>query len=93
VPQIEFTKDQRRYLVEIKELVGKVRDPEEMQNQLYEYAKKAGLVNEEGKPRRDAFAAIYLAFIGKPIGPRAGMLLTSLEPEFVRRRLDAVAVA
>jgi lysyl-tRNA synthetase, class I len=93
VPDVEFTGDQRRYLTEIKELVGKVGDPDEMQNQLYEYAKKAGLVNEEGKPRRDAFAAIYLAFIGKPNGPRAGMLLTSLEPDFVRRRLDAVASA
>ena len=93
LPDVQFTAGQRRYLVEIKALVGNVHDPDEMQNQLYEYAKKAGLVNEDGKPSRDAFAAIYLAFIGKPNGPRAGMLLTSLEPDFVRRRLDAVAAA
>ena len=36
---------------------------------------KVGLVNAEGTPSRDAFAAIYLAFIGKRDGPRAGWLL------------------
>jgi len=70
-----------------------VHDPEEMQNQLYECAKKAGLVNAEGKPAREAFAAIYLAFIGKPNGPKAGWLLTSLDPDFVRRRLDEMGRA
>ncbi|TMF62808.1 MAG: hypothetical protein E6I14_06755 [Chloroflexi bacterium] len=59
-----------------------------MQNQLYEAAKQVGLLDAHGKPSRDAFAAIYLAFIGKPVGPRAGWLLLSIEPERVRRRLD-----
>jgi lysyl-tRNA synthetase class I len=65
-----------------------VHDADEMQNQLYEAAKKVELLNAEGKPSRDAFAAIYLAFIGRPNGPKAGSLLTSLDPDFVRRRLD-----
>jgi lysyl-tRNA synthetase class I len=59
-----------------------------MQNQLYETAKKIGLLNEQGKPSREAFFAIYLAFIGRPNGPKAGSLLTSLERDFVRKRLD-----
>ena len=75
-------------MLAIKDLIGKVHDPDEMQNQLYETAKKVGLVNADGKPSRDAFSAIYLAFIGRPNGPKAGSLLTSLDPEFVRRRLD-----
>ena len=37
------------------------------------------------RPRR-AFAAIYLAFLGRPNGPRAGWLLASLDPAFVIER-------
>jgi lysyl-tRNA synthetase class 1 len=87
-PDVELTPAQRRYLFAIKALIGTVHDAGEMQNQLYEYAKKVGLVDAKGKPSQDAFAAIYLAFIGKPNGPRAGWLLLSMEPERVRRRLD-----
>jgi lysyl-tRNA synthetase class 1 len=87
-PGVELTDAQRRYLLAIKDLIGVVHDPDEMQEQLYEAAKKVGLLNAEGKPSRDAFAAIYLAFIGRPNGPKAGSLLTSLDPDFVRRRLE-----
>ena len=38
-------------------------------------------------PPGPAFAAIYLAFLGRPNGPRAGWLLASLEPGFVVARL------
>ena len=87
-PPVELTPEQRRYLFAIKALVGKVHDAAEMQNQLYEVAKNVGLVKADGTPSQDAFAAIYLAFLGKPKGPRAGWLLLSIEPERVRRRLD-----
>jgi lysyl-tRNA synthetase class 1 len=90
-PNVDLSDKQRRYLLAIKELIGKVHDPDEMQNQLYETAKKVELVNEDGKPSRDAFAAIYLAFIGRPNGPKAGSLLTSLDADFVRRRLDEMS--
>jgi lysyl-tRNA synthetase class 1 len=92
-PDVVLTEDQRRYLIEIKSLVGNVHDADDMQNQLYEYAKKTGLVNDQGKPSRDAFEAIYLAFIGRPNGPKAGILLTSLDEPFVRRRLDEMGRA
>jgi lysyl-tRNA synthetase class I len=70
-----------------------VQDADEMQNELYESAKKVGLVNAEGKPAQEAFGAIYLAFIGKPNGPKAAWLLTSLEPPFVTSRLEEMARA
>jgi lysyl-tRNA synthetase, class I len=35
----------------------------------------------------DAFAALYLAFLGRPNGPRAGWLLASLESAMVHDRL------
>lgn len=40
---------------------------------------------DEVAPRR-AFEAIYLAFLGRPNGPRAGWLLASLDPAFVVER-------
>jgi lysyl-tRNA synthetase class 1 len=40
---------------------------------------------------KGAFAALYLAFLGRPNGPRAGWLLASLEPAFVATRLRAAA--
>ncbi len=39
----------------------------------------------------DAFRALYLAFLGRPSGPRAGWLLASLDHEFVIDRLRAAA--
>jgi lysyl-tRNA synthetase class 1 len=42
------------------------------------------------KPGR-AFRALYLAFLGRPNGPRAGWLLAKLEPDFVTRRLREAA--
>ncbi|MEZ4596889.1 MAG: hypothetical protein R3C32_08630 [Chloroflexota bacterium] len=41
----------------------------------------------------DAFAAIYLAFLGRANGPRAGWLLASLDRAFVIRRLRDAAGA
>ena len=40
-----------------------------------------------GLDGRRAFSALYLAFLGRPNGPRAGWLLAGLEPAFVVRRL------
>jgi len=46
-----------------------------------------------GVSSRDAFAAVYAAFLGRPNGPRAGWLLASLEEPFVLERLQAAAAA
>jgi lysyl-tRNA synthetase class 1 len=42
---------------------------------------------EHGLDAKAAFNALYLAFLGRPNGPRAGWLLASLERDFVVRRL------
>jgi lysyl-tRNA synthetase class 1 len=46
---------------------------------------------EGGLPAGRAFAAIYLAFLGRTSGPRAGWLLASLDREFVLERLRVAA--
>ena len=38
-----------------------------------------------------AFGALYVAFLGRTNGPRAGWLLASLDPAFVLRRLREAA--
>ncbi|MDQ2674745.1 MAG: lysine--tRNA ligase [Chloroflexota bacterium] len=48
---------------------------------------------ERGLAAGDAFRAVYLAFLGRANGPRAGWLLASLEPEFVAARLRDVVSA
>lgn len=81
---------QKRYLGALRDLVGTIVDPEQMQNELYETAKRVGLT-QDGKVSRDAFSSIYLAFLGKPNGPKAAWLLTTLDPAFVRGRLEEAA--
>ena len=96
LPALALSDAQRAYLREVAKLIGVIADPDALQQELYEAAKRVGLVTGEGKVSRDAFAALYSAFIGKPNGPRAGWLLTTLfekDPSFVRKRLEDAAKA
>jgi lysyl-tRNA synthetase class 1 len=45
------------------------------------------VANDHGLDAKAAFSALYLSFIGRPNGPRAGWLLASLDRDFVIRRL------
>lgn len=96
LPALQLSELQKAYLREVLSIVDRIQDPETMQQELYEAAKRVRLLTPEGKPSRDAFAALYSAFIGKPNGPRAGWLLVTLhekEPDFVRSRLERAAAA
>ncbi len=62
-----------------------VADGEAWQGAIFESATAGGI-----KPGR-AFRALYLAFLGRPNGPRAGWLLAKLEPAFVVARLREAA--
>jgi lysyl-tRNA synthetase class 1 len=48
---------------------------------------------ERGLPAGEAFRAIYVTFLGRPNGPRAGWLLASLDSAFVAGRLREAATA
>ena len=60
-------------------------DGDAWQTAIFETATEGGL-----KPGK-AFRALYLAFLGRQNGPRAGWLLAKLEPEFVVGRLREAA--
>jgi lysyl-tRNA synthetase class 1 len=51
------------------------------------------VAREEDLLPANAFAALYAAFLDRPNGPRAGWLLASLAPDFVRERLRAAGRA
>ncbi len=82
---------QRRFLAALRDRVA-VLDAaawtgESLQNEIFEAARAVDI------PAGRAFAALYLAFLGQPSGPRAGWLVASLEPSFVTARLRAAAAA
>jgi len=47
--------------------------------------------SDAGLPAGRAFAGLYLAFLGRPSGPRAGWLLAALDRDFVSGRLREAA--
>jgi lysyl-tRNA synthetase class 1 len=58
-----------------------------LQAAVFDVARAQGL-----QPGR-AFAALYTVFLDRPNGPRAGWLLASLDPAFVRARLREAAAS
>jgi len=83
----ELTEAQRSYAAAVADAVesGDPHGGEAWQAVIFEVAKQVDL------PARDAFGAIYRAFLGRPNGPRAGWLLASLDRAFVIGRMREVA--
>jgi lysyl-tRNA synthetase class 1 len=79
--------EERRFLAELAASVDADRPTtgEAWQARIFEVAGSVGL------PSGRAFAALYLAFLGRRSGPRAGWLLASLEPGLVVARLREAA--
>lgn len=76
-----LTAEQKLYLGKIADLIGKASNPDDLQKDLFELSKKMGIKT------KDAFASIYLAFIGKDHGPRAAWFLLQYPKEKVVQRL------
>lgn len=80
-----LTKNQKKLLLKVSNLIEEAGDPEELQNDIYQAGKELGLKSS------DTFEAIYLALIGKKSGPKAAWLILSLEKKFVRERFKDAA--
>lgn len=74
--------EQKEYLKDLAGLFEIEMSAEELQTAVYEKSKEKNLNS------KDAFKAIYTAFLGKDHGPKAAWLLQSLDREFVKTRLD-----
>ena len=83
----ELGEDQRLVLgaIALAAEAGGPASGDDWQQVIYDAAKAAAL------PSGRVFAAIYVALLGRPNGPRAGWLLASLEPDRVVARLRAAA--
>jgi lysyl-tRNA synthetase class 1 len=80
----KLTSEQKKYLGKVAELFEKDVEADSLQVELYNLSKELKI-----KPS-DAFAAIYLAFLGKTHGPRAGVLLTNFGKEKVTGRISSI---
>jgi lysyl-tRNA synthetase class 1 len=82
-----LTGEQRAFLAALADGVGDETpmNGEGWQALIFETARGSGLA------ARQAFTAVYLAFLGRSDGPRAGWLLAALDPAFVLRRLVEAA--
>ena len=78
----DLHEEQRRFLAELSKRseTEALASGDEWQTLIFDVARKTEI------PPKRAFEAIYLAFLGRPNGPRAGWLLASLERDFVRER-------
>ena len=79
----ELDPDQRAYLAALGDAAERARPGAGDAWQALIFAVAA----ERGLPNGRAFSAIYLAFLGRSNGPRAGWVLAGLEPHFVLDRL------
>lgn len=81
-----LTPAQRAYLARVAEVLSaRVWSGDELHAYLH------ALKDEMGLSPREAFGAIYQAFLGKDSGPQAGWFLTALDPQFVLGRLREAA--
>jgi len=80
----KLTFEQKEYLKGVIKFFEKTIEADSLQIALYDLSKELKI-----KPS-DAFAAIYIAFIGKTHGPRAGVLLTNFGKEKVIGRITDI---
>ncbi|MFQ5718457.1 MAG: lysine--tRNA ligase [Acidobacteriota bacterium] len=81
-----LTGDQRAFLARLAEQIPDQATGDDLHALIYELIEK----RPDLQPAA-AFAAIYLAFIGRSRGPRAGHFLAALPVSFVRERLRAAS--
>jgi len=80
----KLSSEQKGYLKEVIKLFENGLNGDSLQIALYELSKRLKIKSS------DAFAAIYLAFIGKTHGPRAGVLLNNFGKEKVIDRIVSI---
>ncbi len=79
-----LSKEQKHYLKLIADRIDKSFSEVELGTNLYKWIQESMLRSNE------AFAAIYIALLGKDHGPKAASLIRSLDKEFVKKRFQEV---
>jgi lysyl-tRNA synthetase class 1 len=82
-PDVEITEDERAYIAELKERLATTEwTGDRIHDAIYETAKSRGM-----QPKA-CFQALYRLFIARRSGPRLGFFLSTLDQNFVLRRLS-----
>lgn len=88
LPKVSLNKIQKDFLDKLADNLKDLKwDGQEIHTAIHNLKKEA---NIEAK---DAFSAIYLIFLSKDSGPQAGWLLSSLDKEFVLKRLKRIQIS
>lgn len=87
IPEIakQLSENQKKFLGLVAQQLDSASNAEELQKNLFEWAKTAGISSKE------AFSAVYTSLIGKDHGPKAGWLVLSLDKTFVKKRFEEIA--
>ena len=81
-PEVSLSEDQKRFLENFeKELQTTDWNGQEIHERLH------AIKNSFNISPKDAFSAIYMIFLGKDSGPQAGWFISSLDKDFVLKRL------
>jgi lysyl-tRNA synthetase class 1 len=82
MPAVELSAQEKTYLSVLhKALTEAAWDPDTIHNAVYDNAKVAGILPKV------AFQALYKIFVSRTSGPRLGYFLSTLDREFVMKRL------
>ena len=81
-PDIKLDQEQKEFLEGVVGLLKVETNEEKLQKDLYELAKSSGI------DIKKAFSSIYLVFIGKEYGPRAGHFLLQYPKAKVVERIE-----
>lgn len=87
LPPVRFRTPQREFLARLAEVFAEQEwSGDTLHTRIH------ALKTELGLPPKEAFGAIYLAFLGKESGPQAGWFLAALDRRFVLERLREAAL-
>lgn len=81
----KLSEQQKKALGSLAQDIAHDMNAEDWHNRIYDVASATNMDTKE------LFQAIYMALLKKPSGPRAGWLLASLDPEFLRSRFESAA--
>ncbi len=82
-----FSEDQKKALSLLLEFIRsrEILDGQELHTKLHDIKKETGIAP------KDFFSAVYLSFLGKDHGPKAGWFLSVMDKKFLEKRLEEVS--
>jgi lysyl-tRNA synthetase class 1 len=85
-PEMEISPEQRSYMQTLAQKLNEEEwTPDAIHNTIYDLAQSQGLKS------KNAFQLVYQAILNQKYGPRLGYFLSTLDREFIVKRIEDVA--